>query len=243
MSVKYSEWSQFDSRIYAAPWAWGPTGLLYDESALANPDSWNVLWDPKYKSKVALWDDVSMIWTTALALGFKNVYSLTKTQLKAVQQKLFEFNDQDPIYYKGGDNALKLPQQGKVVALNSWYDPSRRLNASGKHFLMHMPKEGAVGMFDSYMISKKSHQVALAHQFIDHQISPSVQKEMVMITGLAPANIETLALMTPDEIKHLHLDDQDYFNRMLLWDHMPRRNLYEQVLKAVKKDLEKKSNR
>ena len=29
-SLKYSAWCQFDARIYAVPWAWGPTGLLYD---------------------------------------------------------------------------------------------------------------------------------------------------------------------------------------------------------------------
>ncbi|MBT3196926.1 MAG: extracellular solute-binding protein, partial [Gammaproteobacteria bacterium] len=60
-NLKYSEWAQFDSKLYAIPWAWGPTGLIYDEEAVVNPNSWNLLWDPQYRDKVALWDDPSMI--------------------------------------------------------------------------------------------------------------------------------------------------------------------------------------
>ena len=47
-------------------------------------------------------------------------------------------------------------------------------------------------------------------------------------------------LLEPTLIKKLHLDEQDYFNRMLLWDHMPRKNLYEEVLEEVRKDFKHK---
>ncbi len=239
-NLKHSEWSEFDSRVYAVPWAWGPTGLMYDRDVVARPDSWNILWSPQYKGKVAMWDDVSMIWTAALALGYKNVYSLTKVQLAKVKNKLFEFNDMSAIYYKGGDDGLKLARQGKIVAFNSWYYPSAKLKKAGKNFAMTIPKEGAVGMFDSCLISSRSKQSALAHQFINHQISPATQLQMMQATGLAPANIETLSLLSANEIKALHLDDPGYFDRMLLWDQMPRKNLYKQVLEAVRNDLKQK---
>ena len=239
-NLRYSQWSQFDSRVYAVPWAWGPTGLMYNTDIIKNPDSWNTLWDSQYKGKVAMWDDISIIWTTALSLGYKNVYSLTRKQLEAVKNKLLLFNDQVHLYYKGGGEELEHVIKGELVAYSSWYDPSARLSAAGKNFAMIIPKEGAVGMFDSYLISKQSQQSTLAHQFINHQISPAIQQQMVAITGLAPANIETLSLLKPDKIKALHLDDADYFNRMLLWDHMPRRNLYEEVLDAVRNDYKQK---
>jgi putative spermidine/putrescine transport system substrate-binding protein/spermidine/putrescine transport system substrate-binding protein len=64
--LRYTEWALFESRNYAIPWAWGPTGLLYDADVLTvAPDSWNVLWDPKYHGRVSMWDDVSMIWTNS----------------------------------------------------------------------------------------------------------------------------------------------------------------------------------
>lgn len=239
-NLKYSEWSQFDSRVYAVPWAWGPTGLMYDKDVIKEADSWSILWDPRYKGRVAMWDDISMIWTTALALGYKNVYSLTRNQLKSVKNKLLLFNHQAHLYYKGGSEELELAMHGELVAYNSWYDPSSRLSAVGKNFAMIIPKEGAVGMFDSYLLSKDSQQIALVHEFINHQISPVIQKQMVDVTGLAPSNIEALELLDTNKIKALHLDDADYFNRMLLWDHMPRRNLYEKVLDDVRRDFKDK---
>ncbi|MBT5746125.1 MAG: extracellular solute-binding protein [Gammaproteobacteria bacterium] len=185
-------------------------------------------------------------------MGYSNVYNLTRPQLKQVKDKLLEFNRQAATYYAGGGDEIKLALQGEVVAFNGWYDPSAQLKAKGKNFKMIIPKEGAVGMFDSYMIAADRghsdyenepvgkdgvdrHQL-IAHQYINHQISPEVQKEMAEITGLSPANIETLPLLSREQIIELHLNEPDYFDRMLLWDHMPRKNLYLQLLDEVRAD-------
>jgi len=238
-SLRFSEWSLFKSRVNAVPWAWGPTGLLYNVDVLNTPpSSWDVLWDPKYHGHVSLWDDVSMIWTAALTLGYQNVYNLTREQLKNVKEKLLKLNEQAYSYYKGEEQLMEFVIKHKVTVLNSWYDPSFRLRVQGHNFKMVIPEEGAVGMFDSYLISKGAKNQSLAYEFINHQISPLIQQQMVHITGLAPANIETLALLTPNEIKSLHLNEPDYFNRMLLWDQMPRKPLYDDVLKAVREDME-----
>ena len=238
-SLQYTKWAQFSSHTFAVPWAWGPTGLMYDKDIMSAPESWNTLWDKKYIGKVAMWDDISIIWTTALALGYKNVYSLTRTQLAKVKAKLLKFNKIKAHYYKGGGE-IALAKNGKIVAYSSWYNPSLRLKALGKNFSMTIPKEGAVGMFDSYILSKTSKHHKLAHQYINHQISPTIQRDMTRITGLAPANLETLALLKHEEIKFLHLDDQGYFAKMILWDHMPRKNLYDKLLDDIRRDYQKR---
>ena len=240
-NLKYSPWSQFESQIYAVPWAWGPTGLMYNTDIVSSPNSWGILWDKQYEGKVAMWDDVSMIWTTALYLGYKNVYSLTKVQLEQVKQKLLEFNSLPGHYYKGGGDEIEWAKKGKIVLYNSWFDPSARLKAAGKNFEMIIPKEGAVGMFDSYLLSNNCSQANIAHQYINHQITPEVQFQMVRATGLSPANIETLSLLQQEEIRALHLDDIEYFGKMLLWDNMPRKHLYEKVLEEVRADYKRKS--
>jgi spermidine/putrescine-binding protein len=122
------------------------------------------------------------------------------------------------------------------VIANSWFDPSARLSRHNKQFKMVIPKEGAVGMFDSYLLSHNCKSNDIALDFINHQISPEVQLQMSRITGLAPSNIETLALMSQDEIKGLHLDEQSYFHKMLLWDVMPRKHLYEKLMKEIHQD-------
>lgn len=239
-SLKSNKWIKKANQITAIPWAWGPTGLLYDTQLISEPTSWNVLWDQKYKGKVSLWNDVSMIWTTALSLGYKNVYNLTREQLTEVKHKLFKLNSLIYDYYDGGDQLFDYIHNDNVTILNSWFDPSRRLAKSEHHFKMVIPKEGAVGMFDSYLISAQSKNISLAHQFINFQINPHTQKEMYEATGLVPANSKTESLLTKEEIKSLHLDDNNYFEKMLLWDVMPRKHLYDEVLKEVREDLQKK---
>lgn len=235
--LRYTEWSQFEGKVYAVPWAWGPTGLLYDANAMPEPDSWNVLWDEKYRGKVSLWDDVSIIWVTALSLGYKNVYNLTKSQLNEVKKKLFALNAQVSEYYSGEQDEMKLILSGKAVLLDSWFDPSSRLRKHSRNYKMVIPKEGAVGMFDSYLIRRGARNVDIAYQFINHQINPDTQQQMVRITGLGPANIETMTLLTPQEIKALHLGEAGYFSRMLLWDVMPRKHLYETLLTEVRENF------
>lgn len=242
-SLKYSSWCQFEAQVYAVPWAWGPTGLLYDADQVPEPSSWEILWSDEYRDKVAMWDDFSMIWTAALSLGYDNVYNLTKPQLEKVRDKLLALNQNIYGYYSGEQQEMDYIHNKEVVLLNSWFDPSRRLLKAGRNFKMVIPKEGAVGMFDSYMISHDSKNSDLAHQYINHQIAPGTQREMVRTTGLPPANIQTLKQLTHEEIKALHLDETDYFERMLLWDVMPRRHLYEQLMLEIRSDFAKRQRR
>jgi len=239
---KNNRWIKVNNQLYAVPWAWGPTGLLYNQDVVDQPESWNILWDPQYKNQVSLWDDVSMIWTAALALGYTNVYNLTREQLDKVKQKLFELNNQTSFYYRGEEDALRGIRQQQIHLLNSWFDPSARLKSEGINYNMTIPKEGAVGMFDSYMLRKNTANTALAYQYINYQLTPRVQSQMVRITGLSPANKNTVLELTNAEIKALHLDDKNYYGRMLLWDVMPRKQLYEQVLQEVHDDARKKSD-
>ena len=59
-----------NGQVYGVPFMWGPDPIIYDTTAFPQPpDSWNVLWDPKYKGKVSVWDDLSTIYMAAQVLG------------------------------------------------------------------------------------------------------------------------------------------------------------------------------
>src|SRR2546427_10725204 len=49
-------------KVYGVPFMWGPNPLLYDATFFAKPpESWSVLWDPKYRGKISVWDDLSTV--------------------------------------------------------------------------------------------------------------------------------------------------------------------------------------
>src|SRR5450631_3099626 len=79
------------SQVYGIPFMWGPDPIIYDTTAFPQPpDSWNVMWDPKYKGKVSVWDDLSTVYMAAQVLGYdkpdpSQVYNLSDEQLDAVK--------------------------------------------------------------------------------------------------------------------------------------------------------------
>src|SRR5438552_1812548 len=55
-----------NAQVYGVPFMWGPNPLLYDTTAFAQPpDSWTIFWDPKYKGKISVWDDLSTVYLAA----------------------------------------------------------------------------------------------------------------------------------------------------------------------------------
>src|ERR1700751_587680 len=81
-----------NAQTYGVPFVWGPNPLLYDTTVFATaPGSWSVLWDPKYKGKISLWDELSSVYMAAQVLGFdkpdpNQLYNLTDDQLAAVKK-------------------------------------------------------------------------------------------------------------------------------------------------------------
>src|ERR1700732_1343143 len=55
LSLRDSPLVRANGQTYGVPFVWGPNPLLYDTTAFAAaPDSWSVLWDPKYKGQISL---------------------------------------------------------------------------------------------------------------------------------------------------------------------------------------------
>ena len=80
--------------VYGVPFMWGPDPLIYDTTVFSKaPESWTVFWDPKYRGKISVWDDLSTVYMAAQVLGFdkpdpSQLYNLTDEQLDAVKKKL-----------------------------------------------------------------------------------------------------------------------------------------------------------
>src|SRR4051794_9032976 len=58
-------------QVYGVPFMWGPDPLIYDTTVFPQPpDSWTILWDPKYRGKISVWDDLSTVYMAAQILGY-----------------------------------------------------------------------------------------------------------------------------------------------------------------------------
>jgi spermidine/putrescine-binding protein len=230
-----------DGKVYGVPFQWGPNPLLYDRTAFPTPpDSWNVLWDPKLKGEVSVWDDLSTVYMAAQILGYDKpepsaLYNLNDEQLEKVKQKLIELKPNIRKMWSTGGELTNLFENREVRIAMGWPLMTNQLRQ--RHFPIGetIPKENTTGWIDHLMITSASEHKDLAYQLLEYLVEPQTQKRVSAVTGYLPANPDVAQFLTADQKKNLHLDDLDkYQRRIYFWQNVPRRNKYNQIWNEVK---------
>ena len=228
-------------QVFGVPFMWGPDPLLYDTSVFAQPpDSWNVLWDVKYRGKISVWDDLSTIYMAAQVLSYdkpnpSQLYNLTDEQLDAVKKKLLELKPNIRKMWSTGGELTNLFQNHEVVAAMGWPLMTNQLRKVNFPVGETIPRENTTGWIDHLMITAGSENKDLAYEFLEYMIEAQTQKKVTDVTGYTPANPQAGQFMTPAEVKSLHLDDVDnYQKRLYFWQNVPRRGKYNEIWNEVK---------
>src|SRR4249920_2956309 len=230
-----------NGQVYGVPFMWGPDPIIYDTTAFQQPpDSWNIFWDPKYKGKVSVWDDLSTVYMAAQVLGYdkpdpSRLYNLSDEQLEAVKKKLLELKPNVRKMWATGGELTNLFVSHEVVAAMGWPLMTNQLRKASYPVGETIPKENTTGWIDHLMITAGSENKELAHKFLEYMVQAQTQKKVADVTGYTPANPQAAQFMTPDEIKGLHLDDVDnYQKRLYFWQNVPRRAKYNEIWNEVK---------
>ena len=230
-----------NGKTYGVPFVWGPNPLLYDTTAFAQPpDSWSVFWDPKFKGKISLWDELSSVYLAAQVLGFDNpdpgqLYNLTDAQLEAVKNKLIELKPNIRKYWSTGGELTNLFQNHEIIAAMGWPLMTNQLRKVNYPIGETIPKENTTGWIDHLMITAASAHKELAQAFLEYMVQAPTQKLVIDVTHYTPANPGTAQFLTPEERKILHLDNPDeYMKRIYFWQDVPRRQKYTETWNEVK---------
>jgi spermidine/putrescine-binding protein len=229
------------SQVYGVPFMWGPDPLLYDTTVFTQvPESWNVLWDEKYRGKISVWDDLSTIYMAAQVLGYdkpdpSQLYNLSDEQLDAVKKKLLELKPNIRKMWSTGGELTNLFQNHEIVAAMGWPLMTNQLRNIKFPVGETIPRENTTGWIDHLMITAGSENQELAYEFLEYMIEAQTQKKITDVTGYTPANPQAAQFMTPAEVKSLHLDDVDnYQKRLYFWQNVPRRAKYNEIWNEVK---------
>jgi len=232
---------QSNGQVYGVPFMWGPNPLLYDTTAFtAPPDSWTVLWDPKYRGKVSLWDELSSIYMAAQILGYDKpdpgqLYNLSDQQLEAAKKKLLELKPNVRKYWSTGGELTNLFQNHEIVLAMGWPLNTAQLRKLNFPIGETIPTENTTGWIDHLMITAASNNKELATEFLAYMVEAKTQKLVSDVTHYTPANPDAAAFLSADERKSLHLDNPDaYMQRIYFWQDVPRRAKYNEIWNEVK---------
>jgi len=230
-----------NGQVYGVPFMWGPDPLLYDTTAFPQPpDSWAVFWDPKYKGKISVWDDLSTVYMAAQILGYDkpdpgHLYNLSDEQLEAVKKKLLELKPNIRKMWATGGELTNLFQNHEVVLAMGWPLMTNQLRKLNFPVGETIPKENTTGWIDHLVITAASTHKELAHAFLEYMIEAQTQKLVTDVTHYTPANPGAAQFLTAEEKKGLHLDDPDaYMQRIYFWQDVPRRAKYNEIWNEVK---------
>jgi len=230
-----------NGQVYGVPFMWGSDPLIYDTTVFANPpESWSVLWDPKYKGKISVWDDLPTVYMAAQILGYdkpdpSQLYNLTDQQLDAVKKKLLELKPNIRKMWATGGDLTNLFQNHEIVASMGWPLNTAELKKVNFPVGETIPKENTTGWIDHLMITAGSENKELAYEFLQYMIEAQTQKKVTDVTRYTPANPQAAQLMTADQVKILHLDDVDnYQKRIYFWQNVPRRTKYTEIWNEIK---------
>jgi spermidine/putrescine-binding protein len=240
-SLRDSPLVKANGQTYGVPFVWGPNPLLYDTTTFPQPpDSWSIFWNPRYRGKISLWDELSSVYMAAQVLGFdtpepNQLYNLSDVQLEAVKKKLIELKPNIRKYWSTGGELTNLFQNHEVIAAMGWPLITNDLRKLNLPIGETIPRENTTGWIDHLMITTASPRKELAQQFLEYMVEAKTQKLVTDVTHYTPANPATSQLLTPEERKGLHLDDPDeYMKRIYFWQDVPRRAKYNEIWNEVK---------
>lgn len=158
---------------YSLPYQWGTMGIGYNIKATGGEiDSWAALFDPKYKGRAALLDDMRN--TLGMVLIYLGYDPNTTNQDEIAKAKDFIIKNKDAIKAFAGDNGQLLLDQGEVDLTLEWSGDIFQVMKENKNIRYALPKEGTLVWTDNMAIAKGAPHKELAEKFINFILEPEV---------------------------------------------------------------------
>jgi putative spermidine/putrescine transport system substrate-binding protein len=227
--LKNGDWNSVNGQMYGIPHGWGANLLMWDpEHVSGNLDSWSAVVDKasQYKGKVTAYDSPIYIADAALYLmktqpdlGIKDPYSLTEKQLDAAIDLLKKQQDNISEYWSDYLKEVEAFENGTSVVGTTWQVIANTINGGTKTTVKTvLPKEGATGWSDTWMIAKNAQHPNCMYKWMDWIVSPKANAEVAEYFGEAPAQTKACD-MTSDKTfcDTYHALDANYADQIHYW--------------------------
>jgi putative spermidine/putrescine transport system substrate-binding protein len=188
---------------YGVSLQWGPNTLLYNTKKVTPaPTSWAAIYSAKYKGKITVPDNPIQIADAALylmktqpSLGIKDPYELNTAQFAAVINLLKKQKPLVKKYWATAGQEISDFKNGNVVIGASWPYQTNTLIADKAPVKDLVPREGATGWLDTWMVSAHTKNMDCAMKWLAYVSTPKVQAEQAIFFGETPVNSKACAIM------------------------------------------------
>ena len=235
--IKDQPYNTFDGVHYGIPHGRGANLLIWNSKYVKPaPTSWDVILDPKkaakYKGKISAYDDPIYIADAAVylkahdpSLGIDNPYELNQKQFDAAVSLLKEQQPNVGEYWSDAAKQISAFTNGDDQVGTTWQYQYFALKADGQSVAASppsqgfLPKEGATGWSDTWMISSKAKHPNCMYKWMDWIVSPKVNAQVAEYFGEAPAQSKACAnTKDPKFCAEYHAADPGFWKRVYYWN-------------------------
>lgn len=184
------------------PTDWGSNSIAYRtdlvDPAYAAEESWGLLFDERYKGRLAMWESVDgAVAMAAAMLGIEDTDKVTEEQFESIRDLLARQKELLRFYWSSETEAETALAQGEIVACYLWSAPVLRLQEAGVPVAyMARPKEGVVSFCCGLVLMKDAPgDGEAAYDFINAWTDPEAGKFLVEQYGYGHSNRRTYELI------------------------------------------------
>ncbi|WPY00924.1 Putative PotD-like ABC transporter substrate-binding protein [Candidatus Trichorickettsia mobilis] len=182
---------------YSIPFMFSYTGILYNTAYIKdNIDSWGDLFNPNYKGKVMLVDDMREVFHAALTLLGYSGNETNEVHIKQAYEKLTSLIPNVKLF---SSESTKVPYISEEVIIGmNWNGEAYIAMKENPNLKFIYPKEGAVLSFDNFSIPVGAKNLDNAYKFISFIHRPEIAKQIAEELGYSVPNQAMLEIIDPD---------------------------------------------
>lgn len=156
---------------YSLPYFWGTLGIVYNKTMVHEPvDSWDILWNPKYKRNIVMMDSSRDSLAVALA---RNGFSINSKDPKQLEIAKEDLKAQFPLVYAYLVDQIRDLMKNNEAALAVMFSgDAMDVTLHNENLAYAIPKEGSNLWIDSFAIPKNADHKDNAYKFIDFMLRP-----------------------------------------------------------------------
>lgn len=200
LAEKFVDPSFDPGNAHSIPWAWGTTGILYNEACTGRPiTGWADMWDPAFSGKIYMLDNMLSAYIAGLQVAGLSATTTDEADIEVGTEKLLEqkpllagYNSQNYADLVGaGDACIAQAYSGTVAAKAVEANPD-------VHYIL--PEEGGTLWTDSFSIVEGTSKLDAAYEWLNYTLRPEVAALLTDDASLASTNEAALELVSDQSL-------------------------------------------
>lgn len=177
-----------DGKVYAIPYTYSETGLIYDRSQFSEPPrSITSLWDPKLQGRVLAFNGSSHNFSLASQARGRDPFRIEAADFPMLGEHLIALRRNVLTFYALPEEAASLFREHRIALLWANYGRQqlKQLRDAGADVGYALPQEGALAWLDCWAVSRGARNLALAEAWIDFSLEEPMSRALVERQGLS----------------------------------------------------------